>query len=201
MQVNTTDTQAAIELSPACFERDFNESLVHQSVVAHLADARAGTRAQKGRSEVSGGGIKPFRQKGTGRARAGTIRSPLWRGGGKVFAASTRDFSQKMNRKMYRAAMASILSELLRQERLKIVESFAVASGRTRDAVAALSALGLESGLVVTADHDAGTWQALRNIPRIDIVTAAEINPVVLVGSETVVMTTDAVKRIEEWLS
>ncbi len=201
MQVNTTDTAAAVELSPACFERDFNESLVHQSVVAHLAGARAGTRAQKGRSEVSGGGIKPFRQKGTGRARAGTIRSPLWRGGGKVFAASTRDFSQKINRKMYRAAMTSILSELLRQERLKIVESFAVESGRTRDAVAALAALGLQSGLVVTADQDASTWRALRNIPRIDIVTAAELNPVVLVGSETVVMTTDAVKRIEEWLS
>ncbi|TVP88553.1 MAG: 50S ribosomal protein L4, partial [Thioalkalivibrio sp.] len=110
-------------------------------------------------------------------------------------------FSQKMNRKMYRAAMASILSELLRQDRLKIVEGFAVESGRTRDAVTALSGLGLESGLIVTAEHDASTWQALRNIPRIDIVTAAEINPVVLVGAETVVITTGAVKRIEEWLA
>jgi large subunit ribosomal protein L4 len=201
MQVNTTDTAAAVELSAACFERDFNEALVHQSVVAHLAGARAGTRAQKGRSEVSGGGIKPFRQKGTGRARAGTIRSPLWRGGGKVFAASTRDFSQKMNRKMYRAAMASILSELLRQDRLRVVESFAVESGKTRDAVAALRQLGMETGLIVVGDADASTRQALRNVPHINIVTAAEINPVVLVAAETVVMTTDAVKRVEEWLA
>lgn len=201
MQVNTTDTATAVELSPACFERDFNESLVHQSVVAHLAGARSGTRAQKGRSEVSGGGIKPFRQKGTGRARAGTIRSPLWRGGGKVFPAGTRDFGQKVNRKMYRAAIAAILSELLRQDRLKIVEAFAVESGRTRDAVAALSALGLESGVIVTAESDASTWQALRNLRNIDIVAAAELNPVVLVGAETVVMTTGAVKHIEEWLA
>jgi large subunit ribosomal protein L4 len=201
MQVTTADTAAAIELSAACFERDFNESLVHQSVVAHLAGARAGTRAQKGRTQVSGGGIKPFRQKGTGRARAGTIRSPLWRGGGKVFAAQTRDFSQKLNRKMYRAAMASILSELLRQDRLKVVESFAVASGKTRDAVAALAGLGLERGLVVVADIDDGTRLALRNIPHVEIVTAAEINPAVLVGAEAVVMTTDAVKRVEEWLA
>ncbi len=201
MQVTTADTAAAIDLSAACFERDFNESLVHQSVVAHLAGARAGTRAQKGRSQVRGGGIKPFRQKGTGRARAGTIRSPLWRGGGKVFAAQNRDFSQKLNRKMYRAAMASILSELLRQDRLKVVESFAVASGKTRDAVTALAGLGLERGLVVVSDMDAGTMLALRNIPHIEIVTAAEINPVVLVAAETVVMTADAVKRVEEWLA
>lgn len=201
MQVTTADTAAAIELSAACFERDFNESLVHQSVVAHLAGARAGTRAQKGRTQVSGGGIKPFRQKGTGRARAGTIRSPLWRGGGKVFAAQTRDFSQKLNRKMYRAAMASILSELLRQDRLKVVESFAVASGKTRDAVAALAGLGLERGLVVVSEIDAGTLLALRNIPHVEIVTAAEINPVVLVAAETVVMTAEAVKRVEEWLA
>jgi large subunit ribosomal protein L4 len=201
MQVNTADTAAAVELSAACFERDFNESLVHQSVVAHLAGSRAGTRAQKGRSDVSGGGIKPFRQKGTGRARAGTIRSPLWRGGGKVFAASTRDFSQKINRKMYRAAMASILSELLRQDRLRLVEGFAVESGRTRDAVAALAKLGIASGVIVVSEPHANTWQALRNIPHINIVTAAEINPVVLVAAEHVVMTTDAVKRLEEWLA
>ncbi|AHE99244.1 50S ribosomal protein L4 [Thioalkalivibrio paradoxus] len=201
MQVITADTATAVELSAACFEREFNESLVHQSVVAQLAGARAGTRAQKGRTEVSGGGIKPFRQKGTGRARAGTIRSPLWRGGGKVFAASTRDFSEKLNRKMYRAAMASILSELLRQERLKLVESFRVESGKTRDAAAALRALGLESGLVVLGEAHDATWRALRNIPNIDVVTAAELNPVVLVGSETVVMTADAAKRVEEWLA
>lgn len=201
MQVTTTDTAASVELSAACFERDFNESLVHQSVVAHLAGARSGTRAQKGRSDVSGGGIKPFRQKGTGRARAGTIRSPLWRGGGKVFAASTRDFSQKINRKMYRAAVASILSELLRQDRLRIVENFAVESGKTRDAAAVLQKLGLESGLIVTDSLNVTTWQAVRNLPRVQVVTAADINPAILVAAETVVMTTDAVKRVEEWLA
>ncbi len=201
MQVTTTDTSASVELSAACFERDFNESLVHQSVVAHLAGARSGTRAQKGRSDVSGGGIKPFRQKGTGRARAGTIRSPLWRGGGKVFAASTRDFSQKINRKMYRAAVASILSELLRQDRLRIVENFAVESGKTRDAAAVLQKLGLESGLIVTDSLNVNTWQAVRNLPRVQVVTAADINPAILVAAETVVMTTDAVKRVEEWLA
>ena len=201
MQVTTTDTSASVELSAACFERDFNESLVHQSVVAHLAGARSGTRAQKGRSDVSGGGIKPFRQKGTGRARAGTIRSPLWRGGGKVFAASTRDFSQKINRKMYRAAVASILSELLRQDRLRIVENFAVESGKTRDAAAVLQKLGLESGLIVTDSLNVTTWQAVRNLPHVQVVTAADINPAILVAAETVVMTTDAVKRVEEWLA
>jgi large subunit ribosomal protein L4 len=198
MQITTADTAAAIELSAACFERDFNEALVHQSVVAYLAGGRSGTRAQKGRSEVSGGGIKPFKQKGTGRARAGSIRSPLWRGGGKVFAAQTQDFSQKLNRKMYRAAMVSILSELVRQERLKVVETFFVESGKTRDGVTALAQLGLRSGLIVVGEADANTWQALRNVPHINIVTAAEINPVALVAAETVVMTADAVKRIEE---
>ncbi len=198
MQITTADTAAAVELSAACFEREFNEALVHQSVVAYLAGGRAGTRAQKGRAEVSGGGIKPFKQKGTGRARAGTIRSPLWRGGGKVFAAQTRDFSQKLNRKMYRAAMTSILSELVRQDRLKVVERFFVESGKTRDAVAALQQLGLKSGLIVVGKADANTWLALRNVPHITIVTAAEINPVALVAAETVVMTADAVQRIEE---
>lgn len=198
MQITTADTATAIELSAACFEREFNEALVHQSVVAYLAGGRSGTRAQKGRAEVSGGGIKPFRQKGTGRARAGTIRSPLWRGGGKVFAAQTQDFSQKLNRKMYRAAMVSILSELVRQDRLKVVERFFVESGKTRDAVQALQQVGLKSGLIVVGEADANTWLALRNVPHITIVTAAEINPVALVAAETVVMTADAVKRIEE---
>ncbi|OOC09314.1 MULTISPECIES: 50S ribosomal protein L4 [Thioalkalivibrio] len=201
MQMTTADTGASVELSPACFEREFNDSLVHQAVVAQLAAARRGTRAQKTRSQVSGGGIKPFRQKGTGRARAGTIRSPLWIGGGKVFAARTRDFSQKLNRKMYRAALASILSELVRQERLKIVSSFSVDSGKTRDGVAALRQLGMESGLVVLDAEDERTDRALRNVPRVDVATLGEIGPANLVGAETVVMTEATVRRIEEWLA
>ncbi|WP_018862952.1 MULTISPECIES: 50S ribosomal protein L4 [unclassified Thioalkalivibrio] len=201
MQVTTADTGASVELSPVCFERDFNESLVHQSVVAFLAGQRQGTRAQKTRSDVSGGGAKPFRQKGTGRARAGTIRSPLWTGGGKVFAARTRDFSQKLNKKMYRAAMASILSELVRQERLKVVADFAVASGKTRDGVAKLKELGLAKGLVVLAEADDMTARALGNVPHIDIVDVAGINPANLVGAETVVMTEAAIRKVEEWLA
>ncbi|WP_026182195.1 MULTISPECIES: 50S ribosomal protein L4 [unclassified Thioalkalivibrio] len=201
MQVTTADTGASVELSPVCFERDFNESLVHQSVVAFLAGQRQGTRAQKTRSDVSGGGAKPFRQKGTGRARAGTIRSPLWTGGGKVFAARTRDFSQKLNKKMYRAAMASILSELVRQERLKVVADFAVASGKTRDGVAKLKELGLAKGLVVLAEADDMTARAVGNVPHIDIVDVAGINPANLVGAETVVMTEEAIRKVEEWLA
>ena len=201
MQMTTADTGASVDLSSACFEREFNDSLVHQAVVAQLAGARRGTRAQKTRSQVSGGGIKPFRQKGTGRARAGTIRSPLWIGGGKVFAARTRDFSQKLNRKMYRAAYASILSELVRQERLKIVSGFAVESGRTRDGVAALGKLGVDEGLVVLDERDEMTERALRNIPRVQLTTLAAAGPADLVGAEAVVMTEAAVRRIEEWLA
>ena len=201
MQVTTADTGASVELSPACFERDFNESLVHQSVVAYLAGQRSGTRAQKTRSQVSGGGIKPFRQKGTGRARAGTIRSPLWTGGGKVFAARTRDFSQKLNKKMYRAAMRSILSELVRQDRLVVVASFGVDSGKTRDAVERLNELGLEKGLLVLDEDDAMTQRAVRNIPHVDVVDLAGVNPASLVGAEKVVVTEGAIRKIEEWLA
>lgn len=201
MQVHTTDTNVAVELPVKCFAREFNEALVHQAVVAYLAGARAGTRAQKGRADVRGGGIKPFRQKGTGRARAGSIRSPIWRGGGKVFAASTRDFSQKINRKMYRAAMASILSELLIQQRLNFIESFVVESGKTRDAVALLEQHGLKSGLLVLAARDEKTELALRNIPHIAVCTVAEINPVNLVSAQQVLMTVDAIKHFEGWLA
>lgn len=201
MQVTTADTGASVELSTTCFERDFNEPLVHQSVVAHLAGARSGTRAQKTRAQVSGGGIKPFRQKGTGRARAGTIRSPLWTGGGKVFAARTQDFSQKLNKKMYRGAMASILSELLRQDRLKVVAGFSVDSGKTRDGIAKLGELGLERGLVVLAEDDAMTERALGNVPHVDVIGVSGVNPANLVGADTVVITEGAIRKLEEWLA
>lgn len=201
MQVHTADTNVAVDLPVKCFARDFSEALVHQAVVAYLAGARSGTRAQKGRADVRGGGIKPFRQKGTGRARAGSIRSPIWRGGGKVFAATTRDFSQKINRKMYRAAMASILSELLRQERLRFIEAFIVENGKTRDAVAMLEQHGLQSGLLVLAARDEKTELALRNIPHIAVCTVAEINPANLVAAEQVLMTVDAIKHLEGWLA
>jgi large subunit ribosomal protein L4 len=189
-----------IKVSDATFGREFSEALVHQVVTAYLAGARAGTSAQKNRSAVRGGGKKPWKQKGTGRARAGTIRSPLWRGGGKTFAAVPRDHSQKVNRKMYRGAMQAILSELVRQERLVVVDAFEVAEPKTRSLVAQLAALGLEKCLVVTAEVDDNLYLASRNVPGVHAIDVAGIDPVSLVGSDKVVMTVDAIKKIEEWL-
>ena len=189
-----------IKVSDATFGREFSEALVHQVVTAYLAGARAGTSAQKNRSAVSGGGKKPWKQKGTGRARAGTIRSPLWRGGGKTFAAVPRDHSQKVNRKMYRGAMQAILSELVRQKRLVVVDAFEVAEPKTSSLVAQLAALGLEKCLVVTAEVDDNLYLASRNVPGVNAIDVAGIDPVSLVGSDKVVMTVDAIKKIEEWL-
>ncbi|MBK1691379.1 50S ribosomal protein L4 [Ectothiorhodospira mobilis] len=201
MKLQVQDTQQEVEVSEGTFARDFNEALVHQAVVAHMAAGRAGTSAQKGRSEVRGGGAKPWRQKGTGRARAGTIRSPLWRGGGKVFPSATRSYQQKLNKKMYRAAMASILSELVRQERLVLVDEFRVAEPRTKALTAKLSELGLERVTIVTAEADANLYLSARNLPGVDVLEITEINPVALVGAERVLMTVPALKHIEGWLS
>ncbi|SIT70770.1 LSU ribosomal protein L4P [Ectothiorhodosinus mongolicus] len=190
-----------VTVADGAFARDFNEALVHQAVVAHMAGARAGTKAQKTRSQVRGGGKKPWRQKGTGRARAGTIRSPLWRGGGKIFAASTRSFEQKLNKKMYRAAMASIFSELLRQERLVVVDSFTVAEPKTKAMIAALQALDVTSGVVVLSEFDANVFLGVRNLPHVDVLTVSGLNPVSLVGADKVVITVAALKQVEGWLS
>lgn len=201
---------AGLQVSDKIFGRDFNEGLVHQAVVAHLAGGRAGTRAQKNRSDVRGGGAKPWRQKGTGRARAGTIRSPIWRGGGITFAARPQDHSQKLNKKMYKAAMQSILSELVRQERLIIVKEFSVTSPKTKDLVVMLNGLGLgydskSTGprariLIVTEDADVNLFLAARNLPYIDVEDLAGLNPVNLVGSEKILMTEASVKGLEEKL-
>jgi large subunit ribosomal protein L4 len=189
-----------IEVSEATFGRDFSEPLVHQVVTAYLAGARSGTKAQKTRSEVRGGGRKPWKQKGTGRARAGTIRSPLWRSGGQTFAAKPRDHSQKVNRKMYRGALQAILSELLRQERLVILKSFDLSTPKTSELKAKLAEQGVDKGLIVTADVDENLFLASRNIPGIYVLDVAGLDPVSLVGSDKVIMTVDAVKKIEEWL-
>lgn len=201
MKLQVQDTQQEVEVSEGTFARDFNEALVHQAVVAHMAAGRAGTSSQKGRSDVRGGGAKPWRQKGTGRARAGTIRSPLWRGGGKTFAATTRSYRQKLNKKMYRAAMASILSELVRQERLVLVDDFRVAEPRTKAMTAKLAELGLDRVTIVTAEADANLYLSARNLPGVDVLEITEINPVALVGAERVLMTVPALKHIEGWLS
>lgn len=189
-----------LEVSDATFGADFNEPLVHQVVTAYLAGGRAGTRAQKNRAAVHGGGSKPWRQKGTGRARAGTIRSPLWRGGGKVFPASTRDFSQKVNRKMYRAGLRSILSEMNRQGRVTVCDDVVVSEPRTKGLVQVLKSLGAEDAVIVTHVYDQNLWLAARNLHRVNVCESRELDPVVLVGHEKVVLTSDAVKQIEEWL-
>ena len=189
-----------IKVSEATFGREFSEALVHQVVTAYLAGARAGTKAQKNRSSASGGGAKPWRQKGTGRARSGTIRSPIWRGGGRTFAATPRDHSQKVNRKMYRGAMQAILSELVRQERLVVVDSLEIAEPKTQALVAKLAELDMESGLIVTSDIDENVYLASRNVPGLYLVDVAGIDPVSLVGADKVVMTVDAIEKIQEWL-
>ena len=190
----------SVEVSEVAFGRDFNEALVHQVVTAYLAGGRQGTRKQKTRSEVSGGGRKPWNQKGTGRARAGTIRSPIWVGGGRAFAARPQDHSQKVNRKMYRAAMQCILAELVRQERLIVVETFELAEAKTKAMLVKLAEFDATDALIVTEVVETDLYLAARNIPKIDVVDAAGINPVSLVGSEKVIVTVAALKKIEELL-
>ena len=191
-----------IEISDAVFGAAFNEPLVHQVVVAYQANGRQGTRKQKTRSEVRGGGRKPWRQKGTGQARAGTIRSPLWRGGGKIFPSTPdENFSHKVNRKMYRSALRSILSELLRQGRLTTVEDFKVAPPKTKEVVAKLKGLGVEDALIVTDAADDGLALATRNLHRVDVRTVNAADPVSLLRHERVIMTAGAMKRFEAWLA
>jgi large subunit ribosomal protein L4 len=179
---------------------DFNEALVHQVVTAYMAGGRAGTKAQKSRSDVRGGGAKPWRQKGTGRARAGTIRSPIWVGGGRAFAARPRSYDQKVNRKMYRGAMRSMLSELVRQERLLIVDSLAVEAPRTRLMVARMKELGVDGGLFVVEAFDEALHLSARNLPRVEVLEASALDPVSLLRHERVIMTVAALRRIEEVL-
>ncbi|HAS61510.1 MAG TPA: 50S ribosomal protein L4 [Vibrio sp.] len=191
----------ALTVSETTFGREFNEALVHQVVVAFAAGARQGTRAQKTRSEVSGGGAKPWRQKGTGRARAGTIRSPIWRSGGVTFAAKPQDHSQKVNKKMYRGAMKSILSELVRQERLIVVDNFSVEAPKTKELVAKLKELELNDVLIVTGEVDENLFLAARNLYKVDARDVAGIDPVSLIAFDKVLMTADAVKQVEEMLA
>ena len=202
MNLNLAGASAGtVEVSDATFGKEFNEALVHQVVTAYLAGGRQGTRAQKNRSDVRGGGKKPWRQKGTGRARAGTIRSPLWRSGGVTFAARPQDHSQKVNRKMYRAAMRSILSELVRQERLVAVEEITVDAPKTKQLVAKLGELGLEKVLIVTEEVDEKLYLAARNIPNVDVVDVAAADPVSLVAFDKVLVTVSALRKFEEKLA
>jgi large subunit ribosomal protein L4 len=200
MNLNTA-SGGSVAVSEVAFGKDFNEPLVHQVVVAYLAAGRQGSKAQKSRSDVSGGGKKPWRQKGSGRARAGSIRSPLWRGGGKTFAAVPRDFEQKVNRKMYRAALRSILSELVRQDRLVLVDSFDVAEPKTRLLASQLKELNAPHALVVAEEIGENLFLAARNLPHVDVRDAQGVDPVSLIGFDKVVMTVPALKKIEEALA
>ena len=196
-----TDRTVSVKLSDGVFAVEYNEALVHQIVVAYMAGSRRGTKAQKSRSEVRGGGAKPWRQKGLGRARAGTIRSPVWRGGGVTFAAKPRRFDLKVNRKMYRGAMRSILSELVRCERLQIVKDFALEKPKTRDMVGLLSALGLSDVLIVTDERNRSLELASRNLPRVEVQEFTALNPLSLLSYDNIVMTMASAKRIEERLA
>ncbi|MFN2308202.1 MAG: 50S ribosomal protein L4 [Gammaproteobacteria bacterium] len=191
----------SVSVSDKTFGREFNEALIHQVVTAVLAGARQGTKGQKTRSDVSGGGIKPWRQKGTGRARAGTIRSPLWRGGGKTFAARNRDFSQKVNKKMYRGAMATILSELVRQDRLVVVETFAVSAPKTKELVGKLKDMELEDVLIISDEADENLYLAARNLYHVGVCDSSSADPVSLVGFGTVMVTLNSLKNFEERLA
>ncbi len=201
MELQVQNDSSGLAVSAELFATEFNETLVHQVVTAYMAGARAGTKAQKNRADVRGGGRKPWKQKGTGRARAGTIRSPIWRGGGKTFAAVPRDFSQKVNRKMYRGAMRAIVAELQRQERLVVVKDFALAEPKTKLLVAELAKLDVSKALLITATANEQLELASRNIPYIDVCLAGDLNPLDLVAHEKIVMTVDAVKQVEEMLA
>jgi large subunit ribosomal protein L4 len=190
-----------ISLSDGSFDRAYNEALVHQTVVTYMAGARQGTVQQKTRSEVRGGGRKPFRQKGTGRARAGTIRSPLWRSGGNTFAARPQDHSRKLNKKMYRGAMQCILSELIRQGRLLVVNEFALASHKTKELVSKLKEFDLENVLIVSESVEENLYLAARNLHKVDVLDVAGLDPVSLIGFEKVLITVPALKKVEEMLA
>ncbi|MDB2386550.1 50S ribosomal protein L4 [Shewanella sp.] len=200
MELVLKDAQSALEVSETTFGRDFNEALVHQVVVAYAANARQGTRAQKTRAEVVGSGKKPWRQKGTGRARAGTVKGPIWRGGGVTFAAKAQDHSQKVNKKMYRGALKSIFSELVRQDRLVVVESFGVEAPKTKELKAKLAEMQLEDVLIVTPEVDENLFLAARNLYKVDVRDVAGIDPVSLIAFNKVLVTAEAIKQIEEML-
>jgi large subunit ribosomal protein L4 len=189
-----------VSVSDVAFAREYNEELVHQVVTAYMAGARQGTRAQKTRSEVAGGGKKPWRQKGSGRARAGTIRSPIWRTGGVAFAAKPQDHSQKVNRKMYRAALRSIMSELARQDRLVVVESMELAAPKTKLLLQQLGDYGLDSVLIVATEVGENLYLAARNLHKVDVRDVDGVDPVSLIGHEKVMITVDAVRKFEEML-
>jgi large subunit ribosomal protein L4 len=200
LQLKNAPKGGEIQLSDASFDRAYNEALVHQVVVAYMNAGRAGTKRQKSRAEVRGGGKKPWSQKGTGQARAGSIRSPIWVGGGRAFAARPRDFSQKVNRKMYRAAMQSMMSELARTNRLVAVESLELSAPKTKLLIGKLAELGATRALIVVEAYEEKLFLAARNIPYVEVVAVSALDPVSLVKHETVIATVGALKLLDQRL-
>lgn len=200
LAIDSGTASGNVAVADEVFAQDYNEPLIHQVVTAYMAQARTGSKKQKTRSEVAGGGAKPWRQKGTGRARAGTIRSPLWRGGGRAFAARPRSFEQKVNRKMYRGAMRSIMSELARQDRLVVVDAFELSEPKTKLAAEALGRLDARDALIVAEDVSDNLFLAVRNLPHVGIVETSLIDPVILLGYDKVVITKAALEKIGEML-
>lgn len=198
--LNASGKEEQITVSAQAFDRPYNEPLVQQVIVAQMAGMRAGTKAQKTRADRNGGGRKPWRQKGTGRARSGSIRSPIWRGGGVTFAARPKDHSQKVNKKMYQGAMSAVLSELVRQSRLKLHETFALEQPKTKDLVQLLKSMDVKDVLIVTEFLDENIYLAARNVPRVTVIDASSLTPLDCVRHETVLMTVSALKKIEEVL-
>ena len=198
MDIQVANAESKVELNEATFGKDFNEALVHQVVTAYLAGARQGTRATKNRSAVAGGGAKPWRQKGTGRARAGTIRSPIWVGGGHAFARVPQDWSQKVNKKMYRGAMKSILSELVRQERLVVVDSLTIDQPKTKAFLAKMKEINVSNALIVSDEVEQNLYLSARNVPHIEVSDVAGLNPVNLVAYDKVVVSVAALNKLQE---
>ena len=201
MDITIHNSKEKVSVSEDAFGARFNETLVHQLVVSYMSGARAGTKAQKNRATASGGGAKPWRQKGTGRARAGTIRSPIWRSGGVTFAASPRDFSKKLNKKMYRVGMRSLVSELVRQQRLIVITELGVTEAKTKSMNARLAELGVNDALILTDGLDSAVYLAARNIPNIQVMDVAIVDPLSLVSQEHVIIDQAALKKLEERLS
>ena len=200
VQLKNAKPASEIQLSDAAFGRAYNEALVHQVVTAYMAAGRAGTKAQKTRAEVRGGGKKPWSQKGTGQARAGSIRSPIWVGGGRAFAAKPRDFSQKVNRKMYRAAMQTMVSQLVREDRLVAVESIELTAPKTKQLISKLAEYGLERALILVEAYEEKLFLAARNVPHVEVMAVASLDPVSLVKHDKVVATVGALKLLDQRL-
>ncbi len=201
MDIAIHQSKKKVSVSEDAFGAEFNEALVHQLVVSYMSGARAGTRAQKNRATASGGGAKPWRQQGTGRARAGTIRSPIWRSGGVTFAASPKDHSKKLNKKMYRVGMRSLVSELLRQQRLILISELGVSEPKTKVMNQKLNELGVSNALILTDGLDSAVYLAARNIPNVQVMDVAIVDPLSLVSQEHVVIDQAALKKLEERLS